>query len=68
MLIKISSPVFKCADDENIFFSRLAALPGYSHVIQKGPELQLYLKDELDSKASKTLQEICDTWGATYKQ
>ncbi|MCB1637148.1 MAG: hypothetical protein KDI51_21360, partial [Xanthomonadales bacterium] len=41
MLFEIVGPVFKCADDEGIFFSRLYELPGYENVIGKGRNLYL---------------------------
>jgi len=75
MQIEIEYPIFKCADDEAIFFSRLAEVPGYEQVVGKtvgntvGKNRQLYLtvKDGVEPEVTQELQSICDCWHTTFR-
>jgi hypothetical protein len=67
MLFEIAAPVFRCADDENIFLSRLCELPGYDKVIVKGRNLHLQISANPDETLIAQLQEICNFWHTTFK-
>jgi hypothetical protein len=67
MKIEILAPVFKCAEDESIFFSRLYSLPGYDSVVGKDRILYLILEDGSANVAINEVQEICDIWNTTYR-
>ena len=67
MIIEIQCPVFKCADDEYIFFSRLNSLSGCENVIRKGRHLHLRLGRAIDFEGANELQKICDYWGTCYE-
>lgn len=67
MLIEIPGPVFKCEEDENIFFSRLSEIPGFDSVNGKGLNLYLTLAENPDESILEALQEICNMWGTTFK-
>jgi len=67
MIIEIPGPVFKCDEDENIFFSRLYAMPGFNGVTGKGLNLYLTLTDHAQETVIDELQEICNMWGTTFK-
>lgn len=65
--VEIVGPVFKCAEDENIFFSRLYDLKGYVNVVGKGLNLYLKFESEFTRECLTELQEICDIWNTTFK-
>jgi len=67
MYIEISSPIFKCEMDEDIFFSRLHEIPSFESVINKGLNLYLTLADNSKEAAIEELHIICNTWGSTFK-
>ena len=67
MLIEIPGPVFKCKDDENIFFSRLSEIPGFDSATGKGENLYLTLSENTGETVLAELQEICNMWGTTFK-
>jgi len=67
MLIEIASPIFKCAEDENIFYSRLYGLPNFNSAVSKGSNVHLTLADTFSDAVFEELQIICDVWGATFK-
>jgi len=67
MLIEIASPIFKCEEDENIFFSRLYGLPNFNSAISKGLNVHLTLADTSNDAAFEELQIICDVWGTAFK-
>ena len=67
MLIEISVPVFKCEEDENVFFSRLYELPNYDSVIGKGLNLYLRLTENPNETVIEELQVICNMWGTTFR-
>ena len=67
MLFEIVGPVFKCADDEGIFFSRLYELPGYENVIGKGRNLYLNFSANPNEAVLHQLKEICNNWHTTFK-
>ncbi len=64
--VEIVGPVFKCEEDENIFFSRLYALQGYVNVVGKGLNLYLKLKTEFAQECLVELEEICNIWNTTF--
>jgi len=66
MLIEIASPIFKCAEDENIFFLRLYKLPDFDGVINKGRKVSLTLTDIFNDAAFEELQIICDIWDTSF--
>lgn len=66
MVIKIAEPVFKCGEDEDIFFDRIYALPGYETVIGRDRNLYLSIKELSGKIAAEELQEICDIWNTTF--
>lgn len=66
MVIEIPAPVFKCAEDENVFFSRIYGLPGYDHIEGQGRNLCLTLKNHPEEAAVEELQEICNIWNTTF--
>ncbi|WP_067986984.1 hypothetical protein [Neptuniibacter pectenicola] len=77
MLIEISAPVFKCEEDENIFFLRIQGLPNYKHVAIHESCLQVTLLEPVVASsvqgnvasvsAMNELQEICDIWGTRFR-
>lgn len=67
MKIEILRPIFKCEEDENIFFSRLYSLPGYDTVVGKGRSLYLTLKNGSENATVNKVQETCDIWNTTYR-
>ena len=67
MLIEISVPVFKCEEDENVFFSRLYELPNYDSVLGKGLNLYLRLTENPKEAVIEELQVICNMWGTTFR-
>ncbi|KXJ50412.1 MAG: hypothetical protein AXW15_05335 [Neptuniibacter sp. Phe_28] len=77
MLIEISAPVFKCEEDENIFFLRIQGLPNYKHVAIHESCLQVTLLEPVvvssvqgnaaSVSAMDELQEICDIWGTRFR-
>lgn len=66
MLIEIAGPIFRCEDDEAIFFSRLSELPGFDSVRRQGLSLYLSLADAYRESALNELQSICNMWGASF--
>lgn len=67
MLIEISGPVFRCEEDEKVFFSRLYGMPNYDSVIGKGLNLYLTLTENSKETVIEELQAICNMWGTTFK-
>ena len=67
MLVKIVVPVFRCKEDENIFFSRLYDLSGFDQIISKGGQLYLTLVDVDEEETEAEIQEICAVWGAVFE-
>jgi len=67
MLFEIVSPVFRCADDEDVFLSRLCELPCYDKVVVKGRNLYLHIAADADGVLIDQLQEICSFWHTTFK-
>jgi hypothetical protein len=66
MLIKIAGPIFRCDEDETIFFSRLYEIPGFDNVRGQGLCLYLNLADTYQESALKELQSICNMWGTSF--
>lgn len=70
MLIEITAPIFKCKDDENIFFSRLQDLKNIASVTNKIKDKVLVLHVTLSPSSQgyniEKLQEICDIWGTNF--
>ncbi|GHA13897.1 hypothetical protein GCM10008090_24590 [Arenicella chitinivorans] len=67
MKIEIAGPVFKCAEDEKVFFSRVCSLPGYDSVVGKGRNLCILLKSSREGSVCDELSDICDMWNTTYR-
>ncbi|TNC83163.1 MAG: hypothetical protein C9356_01590 [Oleiphilus sp.] len=67
MKIEIKSPFFKCEEDENVFFTRLYALPGFESVMGNGGSVYLILKNGSESVVVKQVQDICDFWNTKFK-
>lgn len=67
MIIEITAPVCKCAEDETIFFSRLRGIPGYDNVVGKGLNLYLTLEIASEKEVIDALQDICNMWNTTFK-
>lgn len=67
MVIEIETPVFKCADDSNIFFARLAELPGYDCVIGKDESLSLHVAEGAEEAVLVELQKVCDVWNTRWE-
>lgn len=66
MVIEIAGPVFKCSEDENIFFERIYALPGYKEVVGRGRNLYLTIKDLSGKEIAQELREICNIWNTSF--
>lgn len=66
MLIEIAGPVFKCSEDENIFFERIYSLPGYEGVVGRGGNLYLTIAEVSGKVALEEIQAICDFWNTTF--
>jgi hypothetical protein len=66
MLIKIAGPIFRCDEDETIFFSRLYEIPGFDNVRGQGLCPYLNLADTYQESALKELQSICNMWGTSF--
>jgi hypothetical protein len=67
MYIEIAGPVFKCRDDEAVFFGRLEALAGYESVVWQAPNVLLTLRGEPCQERVEALGEICAFWNLSYK-
>lgn len=67
MIFTITKPVFKCSDDENIFFERIYALNGYESVIGEGSALYLTVCDSSTKEATAEIQDICKIWNTTFQ-
>ncbi|GJM13276.1 MAG: hypothetical protein DHS20C12_16790 [Pseudohongiella sp.] len=66
MVVEISSPIFKCPDDEAVFLSRVHGVSGYESLIGTGSRLRLTLNSPDETKALTQIQEICDMWHTTF--
>jgi hypothetical protein len=67
MLIEITCPIFRCAEDEQIFFSRLYDFPNVVSVAIKPSCVYLTLADTANKTVVGDLKNICNMWGATFK-
>lgn len=66
MVIEITGPIFKCVEDENIFFERIYALPGYEAVVGRDRNLYLTIKNWSGKEVAEELQEICNIWNISF--
>ncbi len=67
MYIEIAGLIFKCAEDENIFMSRLYELQSIDSVVSKGANVYLTLNNLFNDAVLEEVQIICDIWGSTFK-
>lgn len=66
MKVEIGKSVFKCQEDESIFLTRLAELPGFEKLLDNKISFYLFLSVIERSHALESLQEICDLWHTSY--
>ncbi|MFD2231864.1 hypothetical protein [Alkalimarinus sediminis] len=67
MKIEIKGVIFKCKEDERVFFSRIHALPGFKCVAEEGGCLHLVIEVGADPSLEEKIQEICDIWNTVYR-
>ena len=67
MLIRILTPIFKCQEDQNIFFSRLRGLPGYESAVGRAEGFHLTLTGQAEQEAIEELNALCDVWNTTFE-
>jgi len=66
MLVEITAPVFKCAEDERVFLTRLRELPGYQGVVGRDQRYQLTLAGVSEGEVQEQLGEVCAIWHTRY--
>lgn len=67
MNVELKTPIFKCSDDESIFFSRLYALPAYNGISGERRKLIISLNKADEKETLNQLHEICDIWNTSFK-
>ncbi|MAT94222.1 MAG: hypothetical protein CME59_16695 [Halioglobus sp.] len=66
MQFEITRPVFRCAEDEQIFLGRLQALPGLESVAGNDTHILLRLAPGAEAVVVAQLSEICALWHTRY--
>ena len=66
-VVAIAGPVFRCAEDEHVFLSRLRGLTGVVGVVGRDGGFYLTLAGKPHATMANELREICNMWHATFK-
>lgn len=67
MLVEITAPVFKCAEDERVFLTRLRELSGYQSVVGKDQRFHLTLAGVSEEQVLAQLGEVCAIWHTQFE-
>ncbi|EAT13660.1 hypothetical protein HF888_09495 [Bermanella marisrubri] len=67
MKVAINYPFFKCSDDENAFFSRLAEISGFEGVIRDQQIICLTIQDAFSNLALEQLDDISAIWHVQFR-
>lgn len=64
--IEIVEPFFKCRDDEEIFFQRLAEIKGIRKIVNQGSGVSVTVSGEEQQDVVNEVAEISDIWNTSY--
>lgn len=67
MKVTITSPIFKCREDEQVFLSQLRAVPGFEQVTGMNNQFVLALASDEAAFPSSELQALCNRWNTQFQ-
>ncbi len=68
MNIELSAPVFRCREEEAIFYERLSALAGCEKVVVCTQCVAVTIGDDCAARALDELGEICAIWNLSFER
>ena len=65
-MFELIPPVFRCAEDEQVFYGRLHELPGLASLVVGNGRIRLQFTPGEEALVIEQLREICDVWHASF--
>ena len=67
MEIEIVEPVFKCKNDEEVFFQRLSKISGFQEVVKINRRLHVSVFEGDHQHVLDQIQNICTLWHTSFE-